>query len=777
MQADDHLSESVIFICLHPCNLNMDEWLITENGYQRSKNLYWESIFALANGYMGMRGTLEESSSYSDIKSCSGTYVAGVFDSYNKQYQAIVNLPNYFNTQICVGGDMLNVNTGKINGYTRSLDMHRGVLTRRFVWTNKRNQTTRFEITRFLSISDPHIAVAHFKIKPLNYSGNMEINNILDANVSNIDFHVSGYQLRDEKYFLIDDTHEKGKIKNGTYITVQTKTTKHKICELFKTRLAVDEKEIKCRNDYKVSHRYISNKSVFRVTEAKEYTFLKTIAVYTTRDNKKDIKRAALSKADESLKKGYLKLLQEHTDRWKERWNISDIKIDGNKRDQQSLRFLIYHLIQMGNKNDPRVNIGSRGLTSEMHYGNCFWDTEIFILSFFIYTHPETAKALLKYRYLTLPAARQKAKKLWFEGAMFPWMSSFPGHEQADNWEYANAGIHIVSDVAYAVMHYYNATGDDNFMLNYGLELLIETSRFWASRVYFNPRKGRYVINNVKGPNEYAGVVNNNSYTNWNARFNLRSCIETVNSIRKRFQPKFKMISKKLSLSPAELRKWKSIAENIYINYDKKSKLFIEDDMFLDKRPVEMKKVKPGKEIATESGITWDTLLRHRVVKQADVILMMYLHNNMFTREQKENAWKYYEKLTLHDSSLSYNTHAIMAAELGYKSKSYDYFQKSARLDLDDVMKNVFLGIHSACLGGTWQTLINGFCGMRLYKDKIEFVPRLPEQWRNVQFKIIYRGNLLNVKIEGSAVKVNIDKKLKNSQNVKVFDKKVCVLK
>ncbi|MDD5066035.1 MAG: glycosyl hydrolase family 65 protein [bacterium] len=745
------------------------KWCITEKRYRPEKELLMETLFTLSNGYMASRGTLEEGSVCTQLRQYQGTYAAGIFDKYSKDYQAIVNLPDFFNTPLFVNGEALNMMEGEVRGYVRYLDMRSGILRRELIWTSRKGEATHFCITRFISKADPHLALLQFQIKPLNYSGMIRFHNILDGNVSNIDFHVSGYQLRDEKYHFINEEHEKGEWEKGGYLLVRTRTTGYAVCEGFRVSARENGQPLVLKPEYEFSRLRIRALTDLPVVQGRKYTFVKLISLYTSRDRTgSNLKETVQDRLREAEKEGYEVLFERHSREWNRIWQTSDIRIKGPVKDQLSVRFNLYHIVQMGNRNDPRVNIGSRGLTSEMHYGNCFWDTELFIMPFFIFTDPAVARSLVKYRYLTLGEARNKARALWFRGAMFPWMSSFPGKEQADYWEYANIAVHVVSDVAFGIMNYYRNTGDADFMLDCGLEVMIETARFWASRVDYNPRLGRYIINTVKGPNEYDGVVNNNTYTNWNAQWNLEEAFRLVLWAAKEHPVRFKKLAKKIGFTRKETSVWKKIIRKMYINYDRKKALFIEDDIILDKRPVDIKKMKPGKKITTELGLTWDTILRHKVVKQADVLLMIYLHRDCFTREQLRAAWKFYEPITLHDSSLSYNTHAILAAELGLKKKSYEYFIKTSRLDIDDVMENTFLGIHAANAGGTWQCVVNGFCGMRIRENKVRFTPCLPDLWQEVEFHIIYKKNIFRVLVGKTLVRIELKEKTNKDYQVRI---------
>lgn len=735
------------------------DWLIEETAYTPEKELYWETIYALSNGYMAARGALDENHACPAIRSYFGTYIAGIFDKYRWDYQAIVNVADFFNCAVRVNGEQVDMTRGRVEKYSRRLDMYNGVLVRRFVWTSPKGDSTEFEITRFISRADAHLAVQHYRVRPLNYNGVVTFDNTLDGNVSNIDFHVSGYQLRDEKYLFIADEHEAKAYPDGAGLVLNTKTTKHRICELFKVAVAEDGKPVEPKAEADTGTRLVRHRASVVVTGGSEYTVLKCVAVYTSNDRdgaQQDLVAAAGRKAAAAVAAGYPALLEAHAKAWNRCWESADIRITGDAqdparaaRDQRNVRFNVFHLIQMGNKANPCVNIGSRGLTSEMHYGNCFWDTEIFIMPFFIYTDPEAARALVQYRHITLPEARAKAKGQWLKGAMYPWMSSYPGKEQADYWEYANIAVHIVSDVVYGLMHYFEATRDTAFMLDCGLEILIETARFWASRVDYSESRKAYVLNLVKGPNEYA-IANNNTYTNWSARWNLRQAAKVARWAAQAHPDRLAELAARIGFAASEVDEWARIADGLFINYDAERDLYVEDDSLLDKKPVELKKLKPGGKITTELGYPWDMLLRLKIVKQADVLLLMFLHRNDFTRKQLETAYRVYEPITLHDSSLSYNTHAIIASELGMIEKSEEYFQQTARLDLEDVMENVFLGIHAANAGGTWQCVVNGFGGMRWGGDRLEFNPALPAHWKKLEFRVHFRGNVFSVAIENN---------------------------
>jgi alpha,alpha-trehalose phosphorylase len=334
-------------------------------------------------------------------------------------------------------------------------------------------------------------------------------------------------------------------------------------------------------------------------------------------------------------------------------------------------------------------------------------------------------------------------------------MSANDGSEQCQAWAYADCEIHITADIAYAVWHHYLATGDFPFLAKYGAEILVETARYWATRSHYSREKRAYVIPVVKGPDEYCGVTSNNAYTNMMAAHNLRIAAEVLRVLRKEDPGALKRLSRKLGLSDSEPAAWKRIADRMYLNRDPKRDLIIQDDTFLCTEPCDVNSLIADGRPAAEK-IPYAMLHRLRIIKQADVILMMYLLNDRFSDKEKRAAWKFYLPLTVHDSSLSYNTHSILAAQLGYHALAYDFFRKTVRLDIDNTMGNTDKGVHAASLGGTWQTIVNGFAGMRIRNGILSLNPHLPKVWKAFSFHIRYRERLLRVEIRRSGTRLDL---------------------
>jgi trehalose/maltose hydrolase-like predicted phosphorylase len=493
------------------------------------------------------------------------------------------------------------------------------------------------------------------------------------------------------------------------------------------------------------------------------------VTIYTTRDadfrreekvSDKELEKTAIDSLKKLIEIGYDKLLKAHKKRWNQIWEKIDITLDGPDFDQLAIRFSQFHIYQMTPVHDERLSIAAKGLSGEGYKGHVFWDMEIFILPFLIYTFPEIAKRLLLYRYHFLDGARGKAKENGFKGAMYPWECADTGGEVTPKW----SGIdfktgkpqriwtgeleqHITCDIVYSIWHYFQATCDFDFMYRYGLEIMLETSRFWASRLEYNPEKDQYEINNVTGPDEYSEHINNNTFTNYMVKWQLDKTIQFSGWIKMNQPEVWEKVISKIKFSLNELTDWKEKVDKIYIGMDKTTGFIHQYDGFTDKREVGLLKYK-GKVGAITQDYNWEEINQMQVLKQADIIMLLYLLGNDFSQETKRLNWDYYEPRTLHDSSLSQSIHAIVALDIDDIEKGYEYFERSIRIDLGKNLKNSWDGLHAASLGGNWQVVVNGFGGVRIIDDgKLRINPHLPEKWKRLRFKINWRGEKYKVDI------------------------------
>jgi trehalose/maltose hydrolase-like predicted phosphorylase len=747
-------------------------WCIEQNKYKEEKESFYESIFSLGNGYMGVRGFHEESYKRKPHERC--IFIAGLFDYIEKGITDMVNTPNYYYSVVTVNDDKFDFTQGKILEYNSRLDMKNGVLIRNILWENSKGQITNIKKERFISLDQIHLAVAKYSFIPINYSGEIMLKSGIDGSVKNNPINDDQLKENNETIKLLSVLESKS-IENGGYIKVTTKNSHREIYECYTLDINVDEKEIISQESIEEDE-YIGSKIVFKVQQGKEYIFEKYISVFTSRDGVKNIERETKKFSQEAYKKGFDELLKQHAKAWNKKWDMSDIQIEGDGDIQRAIRYNIFQLIQTNAERDYKVSIGARGIMHGRYKGCYFWDTEIFMLPFFIYTNPDAAKKLLLYRYHTLEGARANAKDLNLEGIKFPWMASIDGREQCESWDTGCCEIHINADIPYAIDHYYKATGDVDFILQYGAEIYIETARYWKSRFSYDEGADIYNMVFVKGPNEYGGVTFNNTYSTYMALNNFKLAIDAISLLKKKNQ--WEHLEEKLQFQMTEIKQWKKIIDKAVINYDEKKRLYVEDDHFYQLEPIDLSDFKEGT-TPLYKKISFDRLQRFRVLKQADVILLMTLFPLAFSHDEKLTAWQEYEPITLHDSTLSFGTHSILAAMIGLHNEAYKYFEKSVTLDLLDVMKNTKKeGIHSASLGISWQSVIFGFAGLVLEGNKLILSPHIPKKWEKISFKLFYRNNIIQFVISHSNIEIQLfEGSILDTLYMGLFDKDIYVHK
>jgi len=729
--------------------LSEKEWLITEESYEPNKNPFYETLFTLANGYVGVRGGLEHGSQ----TNLQATLFAGVFDATIDYFTELANAPSWIGLKIVADGETVDLEKGEILTYRRVLDMKKGILTQLLRWKSEKGKITRFESFRLVHLCHKHTALIKGIVEPENYNGTITIKGGLDGYTFNRGL---GEQLK-IKHFKLNEYEDRK--EDGIYLEMKTYNSAITVCEASKLKVNVSSSR-----DVEYNVDKITEVLTFQVEKGKTYEFEKVVTFYTSRDVE-DVKRETLQELQLRIDQGSDHLLGEHISTWKEKWNTADVRIFGDEIAQKSLRFNIFHLIQSVNPYDERVSVAAKALHGEGYRGHVFWDMEIFMLPFYIYTDPKAARSLLMYRYHTLNAARKNARINDYRGAQFPWESADTGEEVTPKelgdpikgyrvkiWT-GEEQHHIVTDVAYGTDHYYIVTRDDDFLTKYGAEIFLETARFWASRAEFDQQKQMYVINKVIGPDEYHEHVNNSVFTNFMARWNINRAFEYIEQLKTSYPDVWKHLKEKLSLKNDELRMWKDVADRLYIPYDERTGLYEEFEGYFNLEDIVITKFDEN----NIPLIPWELERRAyetTLVKQADVILLQYLLSSQFNQKSKKLNFNYYEPRTTHRSSLSPSIHAIASTEIGDSNKAYQYFLNAARFDLDDTGRNTVEGIHAASLGGTWQAAINGFAGMRIRDTKLTFNPWLPEKWQKVEFNVKWCGETVNVSVTNDVVQV-----------------------
>jgi kojibiose phosphorylase len=459
-----------------------------------------------------------------------------------------------------------------------------------------------------------------------------------------------------------------------------------------------------------------------------------------------------------SRKLGIRRLIARHVRRWEQRWRLSDIEIEGDQEAQQALRFAVYHLNSAVNSDDERVSIGARGLTGDAYMGHVFWDTEMFMLPFYIHTWPEAARALLMYRYHSLPAARNRAQALGYRGALYPWESADTGDDVTPAYALRPDGElvaiqtgkkshHISAAIAYATWSYWQATADFRFLIDAGAEMLIETARFWASRACL-AADGRYHITDVVGPDEYHEGVSDNAYTNVMARWNLERAVEAATLVQQRSPQSWRELSRRLDLRAEELGDWPRVSVGLTTGIADQGALFEQFAGYSSLQHVELGQFEP-RTVPIDVLLGRERTSGSQIIKQADVLMFLHLLWETFSTDVHEANFRYYEPRCAHGSSLSPPIHAALAARLGDLDIAERYFRQAVGIDLDDTQGRAAGGIHIGALGGIWQAVVFGFAGVSIGPNGVRVAPHLPSQWKSLRFPLQWRGRLLRFDFQG----------------------------
>src|SRR5215469_12696114 len=735
----------------------MDNWIIAEEAYSPDRARYFETIMTLANGYLGVRGSSEEGNPAEH----PGSYLAGVFNRPGDVPTELPNIPAWLGVRVLVDGRPVTPQKGQLIGYRRYLDMKRGVLVRQFR-VKRMGRITRVHVERFVSRSDVHTAAIRVSIVPENYSATIQVVADLDAGVSNsgrVHLDVTRIEPFDPNSYLRTGQTATCPFQapfRGMLLETRTKESGINIAQAATTRLSSGDEPLAAKETLRVGDCSIIQSVTFNAERGREYVFDKTITTFTSRDGFADPAEVSIHCAVRSLELGYESLLEAHVRSWAEAWRRSDVSIDGDAEAERAIRFSIFHSLACAPISSDKVSLAAKGLHGEGYRGHVFWDCEIFNLPFFIHTQPEIARNLLMYRYHTLAGARRKAQAAGYRGAMYAWESADTGDETTPTsaihlgerikiW-CGELEQHITADVAYAVWQYCQSTQDTDFLLNHGAEIIFETARFWASRFEYNSDANRYEINGVIGPDEYHEHIDNSVFTNAMARWNIRLALELIEDFKQQHHQQWAVLSKRLRLSDKRLRHWKRVADKAYIPYSSELGIHEQFDGFLKLDRVDLAGLNLNG-VPADAVLGRDGVQQSQVIKQADVVMLMYLLSDQFDRAQIETNFDYYAPVCGHGSSLSPSIHSMVSSRLGRREEALSYFRQSAAIDLADGMGNGAAGIHMAALGGNWQAIIKGFCGVRASEYALEVAPALPSSWQAVKFSVIYDGSPVAVTV------------------------------
>ena len=737
-------------------NFKVDPWKIIKNGFDQGHVKACESIFSLGNGFMGQRANFEEQ--YSG-ETYQGSYIGGVYypdktkvgwwkNGYPKYFAKVLNAPNWIGINIRIAGIPLDLNRCiEVSNFRRELDMKRGIYKRSFKLKISTDIQVAVNVTRFLSMVESSLGVINYQITMIKGNAEIEIDSFVDGDIKNYDSNW------DDPFW-----DHKTKIISKELLLLQSKTFKSNfdVATYAQTQL-FDNNGLSIGNfTITEENQVISQKKKHNMAEGDSCTILKFGGyINGMNHNFNDFKNISQKIVSKAISKGFDKLAEEHIQSWNEIWDQSDIKIKGDDKAQQAIRFNIFQLNQTYNGADARLNIGPKGFTGEKYGGSTYWDTEAFCLPFYMATkNQNVARNLLKYRYDQLGKAIENAEKLGFtDGAALYPMVTMNGEECHNEWEITFEEIHRNGAIAYAIFNYERYTGDKSYIPEMGLEVLIGIARFWAQRVNYSEFRKAFVILGVTGPNEYENNINNNWYTNFICHWCLKYTLEQIVRVKDQFLNDWEVIKSKLNWRDIEADRWKDISDNMYFPKHPYQDIFLQQDNFLDKNLMPASAINKDQRPINQHW-SWDRILRSPFIKQADVLQGFYFFEDQFDKASLERHFNFYEPLTVHESSLSPCIHAILAMRLGKKDKAYDFYLQTSRLDLDDYNNELEEGLHITSMAGTWLSIIEGFGGLRVINDQIHINPMLPDAWKAFSFKINFRGTI--VKVEASEEKISV---------------------
>ncbi|MEO1286762.1 MAG: glycosyl hydrolase family 65 protein [Chloroflexota bacterium] len=712
-------------------------WSIKEYPFHPEKLRYYETIFAIGNGYLGTRASFEEGYD----SATPATLIHGIYNhAPTMSIPELVNAPDWTPITIAVDGTPFRLITkadnalkpkhGLVLGYERKLHMDSGLLRRNVLFRATTGATVRITFERFASLDQVHVMAQRVIITAIDGAPEITVTTSLNGNVTN-----AGHQHWNRFETHILDSH--------ISLFGSTNQSNYKVAY-------VSAMKSPASIEHSVETNIVGSSTQLQLTKDETITVDKITTIYTSRDTdtplddgQKTLQNAVIT--------GYDSLYDAHCKKWQQYWELADIQIKGDEAAQVGTRFTTYHVLIAGPQYDDDVSIGAKTLSGLGYKGHVFWDTELFMLPPFTLTMPHIARNMLMYRHKRLDGARKKAQQEGYQGAMFPWESTDTGEETTPKWSDPlppdNERIriwtgdneqHISTDIAYAILQYWQWTGDDEFLISYGAEIILDTAIFWESRV--EEMNGRYELHDQIGPDEYHENISNSIFVNRMVIWHLEEALKLLSWLGKNDSKKANELTQQLNLSSERLNKWQDIIDRMYIPFDDEQQIHIQFDNFFDMEYIPVQKYEP------RVGGIWGYLgheraLQSQVIKQADVVMLMaLLGEDLAPYDVLINNWNTYYPRCDHGSSLSPAMHAWVAARLGLTDIANHLFEHAYNIDLEDNKGNVPDGIHGAASGGLWQAIVFGFCGLHLEDGQPQINPKLPSHWEKVSFTVVYRG-------------------------------------
>lgn len=733
----------------------IDPWKLRVVRYDPSLALDYvgqgETMFALSNGFLGIRGTMDEGTPSDE----PGVVLNGFYETrpitygesaygFPREGQSLLPCPDGSVIRLFVDDEPFDATEAEIVDFRRELDVSTGLLCRDLRWTSPRGKTIRLRTTRIVSLAMKNLAAMNWRLEIEDADADVVISSEM------VERQPQGNETDDPR---LAEGHD-------ALVLESAGTDTRELRSILSFKTLGSGLTLACGMDHTIStangftastnceDRFCATVIQVDARQGEPIELCKYLAYdYDAGQSGQQMRGRTGWTLDRALDLGFPSIADRQKSDIAAFWARTDVEIDDELGEvQQVVRWSLFQLLQASERVEGH-GIGARGLTGRTYEGHYFWDTEIYVLPFLIYTAPTVARNLLKFRAGMLPQARQRAIELGHRGATFPWRT-INGREASAYYAAGTAQYHINADIVYAMRKYVEVTGDTGFLLRYGAEVAIETARFWHDLGFFSARRdGRFCINAVTGPDEYTAVVDNNYFTNIMAQENMRYAAKVVEDIAGSDPAALQALAQRTGLAPEEPAAWREAAERMYLPFDERLGVHPQDDSFLDKEVWDF---------ANTPEESYPLLLYHhplnlyrtQVIKQADTLLAMFLLRDRFSAEEMRRDFDYYDPLTTHDSSLSVCIQSIIANEIGYTQKAFDYFDFAATMDISDIGGNVRNGAHVASIGGTWMALAYGFAGLRDGHGDISFHPRPPSQWNRLCFPLTIRGSRIRISIE-----------------------------
>ncbi len=751
-------------------------WKIIQTKFDPPYHKITESIFSTGNGKMGMRGNFAEDYSGESLK---GNYLAGIYikdktkvgwwkNGYPEYFAKVPNAIDWISMTVKVNNHIVDLAKFEPIEYRAELDMKNGIFSRKFRLLLPDDKELEIHSQQFYSLSEDNLGVLKYDIKALNSDCTIEIKSRLDYNVRNEDANYDEQFWKKKKYdHPVLPNYIAATSRDTGFDVLCTAINSFFLCSerirpTCSTRITNDEMTIE--QSYRIDVDCGQNLSLIR----------KAFTVTSFFHKSEHLPKIALTLLDQNQNMSWDQLLKEHSAEWRKIWDKNDIIISGDDASQQGIRYNIFMLNQTYSGVDDRLNIGPKGFTGEKYGGSTYWDTEAYCIPFYMSTKgSKVGRQLLLYRYKHLDKAIENAQTLGFNNgaALYP-MVTMNGEECHNEWEITFEEIHRNGAIAYAIYDYVRYTGDDDYLLDYGLEVLVGISRFWKQRFSFSKHKRQYVMLGVTGPNEYENNVNNNWYTSYIARWCIEYTLRTLEEYKEKNITQYIQFITDLAITESEIASWHALIKNIYFPKNKQRGIFLQQDGFLDKELIPVSNLSPA-HLPLVKKWSWDRILRSCFIKQADVLQGLFFFENDFDLDTIKRNFEFYEPMTVHESSLSPCVHSILACRLGKMNKAKELFLRTSRLDLDDVNGDTDEGCHITSMAGSWMALVKGFGGQKIINKHLALAPCLPPGWEKLEFGILYRSH--SIKVTAVTDSCTIELRGEESMEMFIYGEKITI--